>query len=67
MPDVTTLDTTQLLAQIGSGILNGNQQAALNEMLNHRIIVKDDPDDVQIGGENSTRGGVRPKHQPLVP
>ena len=67
MPDVATLDTTQLLAQIGSGILNGSQQAALNEMLNHRIIVKDDSDDFVQGGEQITRGGIRPHHAPIVP
>lgn len=62
-------DTMVLLAEIKTGV-PGNLtaiHAKLDELINSREIKNGDPDDVQIGGLNSTRGAVRPKHQPLVP
>ena len=62
-------DTMVLIGEIKTGV-PGNftaVHAKLDEIINNREIKNDDPDDVQIGGLNSTRGGVRPKHQPLVP
>lgn len=67
MPNITDKTTEELLAMIGGAPLNGNQQAALNEILSHRIIKSGDADDLQVGGFDTTRGGVRPKTTPLVP
>lgn len=61
--------TMVLLGEIKTGV-PGNLtaiHAKLDELINNREIKANDPDDVQIGGENSTRGGVRPLHAPLVP
>jgi len=66
MPDVSTLTTEQLLSQIGSGVLNSSQQAALDEINNNRIVIKNDSDDVVISGTEVNRGGVRPQHHPLI-
>lgn len=61
-------DTMVLLGEIKTGV-PGNLTAihAKLDELNSREIKTDDPDDVQIGGLNSTRGAIRPKHAPLVP
>lgn len=67
MPDITTFTTEQLLSQISASPLNGSQQAAMNELVNFRIIKKDESDDIVQGGEKITRGGIRPKHAPIVP
>lgn len=61
--------TMTLLSEIKTGV-PGNLtaiHAKLDELINSREIKANDPDDVQIGGENSTRGGIRPNHVPLVP
>lgn len=67
MPDTTTKLTTELMDQIGAGVLNSSQQAAFNEMKNNRIIKEGDADDIVNGGVTTTRGGIRPHHTPLVP
>lgn len=67
MPDVTTKTTVELLDQIGSAPLNSTQQAAFNELKNSRVIKEGDDDDIVNGGVETTRGGIRPKHAPLVP
>lgn len=67
MPNIADKTTEELLAQIGGAPLNGNQQAALNEILTYRIIKDGDADDLEVGGLETTKGGVRPKRAPLVP
>ena len=62
-------DTMVLIGEIKSGV-PGNftaVHAKLDELINFREIKNGDADDVQIGGLNSTRGAVRPRHTPLVP
>lgn len=62
-------DTTVLLDEIIAGV-PGNLtavQAKLSELKDHRIIKEGDDDDIVNGGVNTTRGGIRPKHQPLIP
>lgn len=64
MPNIQDKTTEELLAMIGAAPLNSNQQAALNEMLNHRVIQANDDDDIVQGGVELTRGGIRPEHAP---
>jgi len=67
MPNIADKTTEELLAMIGGAPLNGNQQAALSEILTYRVIKNGDADDLQVGGELTTRGGIRPHRAPLVP
>jgi hypothetical protein len=66
MPSVENQTTKQLLQAIGAAPLNGTQQAALTELL-FREIKNGDPDELEVGGLETTKGGVRPHHAPLVP
>jgi hypothetical protein len=66
MPNIADKTTQELLTQIGAAPLNASQQAALNEIVNNRIIKVGDSDDFVVGGVEATRGGVRPKHAPLI-
>jgi hypothetical protein len=62
-------DTTVLLNEIIAGV-PGNftaVQAKLSELKDNRIIKAGDPDELQVGGLDTTKGAIRPKHQPLVP
>lgn len=61
-------DTTVLLAEIKAGV-PGNFTAIhgkLDELIDHRIIAQGEADDIQVGGQNTTRNGIRPKRHPLV-
>jgi len=63
MPDKTTIE---LLDDIEATPLTSEAVTALND-LKDRIIKEGDADDIVQGGVETTRGGIRPKKQPLVP
>lgn len=66
MPNIADKTTEELLAMIGGAPLNGNQQAALSEILTYRIIKDGDADDLEVGGQPTTKGGVRPRRTPVI-
>lgn len=59
-------DTVVLLNEIKTHIINPTYLAKVNELLS-REIENGDPDELEVGGLETTKGGIRPKHQPLVP
>lgn len=69
MPSDADKDTTVLLNEIIAGVPANLTavQAKLAELKNSRIIKTGDPDELQVGGFDTTKGGIRPKHAPLVP
>ena len=59
-------DTSILLAEILDGFANQTIKDKVIE-LQYRIIKEDDSDSIVQGGTEITKGGVRPKHIPIVP
>lgn len=62
-------DTDILLGEIKSGV-PGNLtaiHAKLDELIDNRIVMRGDVDDIVIGDAEVNRGGIRPKHAPIVP
>jgi hypothetical protein len=64
--DPQTKDTKELLDKIAEGMLTSPQWQALNELY-VREIKQGDSDDFVQNNKNITRGGIRPKHAPIVP
>lgn len=62
---VTNLDTSELLDQISAGMLSQPQSEALTELY-ARVIKENDSDDHVVSSTPAWRGGIRPKHAPLV-
>lgn len=62
-------DTDVLIGEIKAGVPSNLTVVhhKLDELIDNRIIKENDDDDIVQGGVNTTRGGIRPKHQPLVP
>lgn len=58
--------TMVLLNEIKTHIINPTYLAKVNELL-AREIKNDDPDELEVGGLETTKGGIRPNHVPLVP
>lgn len=59
-------DSVVLLNEIKTFIVNPTYLAKVNELL-AREIQANDSDDIDVGGAHVTRGGIRPKHAPIVP
>ena len=60
MPDITALDTKDLLDQIQAGPLTQPESEALTEL--YARIIKDGDSDATA----KVIGGIRPKHHPIV-
>lgn len=61
MPDVTTMDTKNLLIALEPYVENDQSGTELLDELKFREIKENDADD-----STQHRGGIRPNHQPLV-
>lgn len=59
-------DSLTLLTELKNFIINPTYLAKVNELLG-REIKNGDADDVIVSGTPIDRGGIRPKHAPIVP
>lgn len=65
MPDLTTMDTNELLTEFDQYMQQQEVTDIINE-LKARVIKENDSDDIQYNSVYAWRGAIRPKNRPLV-
>lgn len=69
MPDVATMETNDLYAEVYNWMAANpltQYQSEVIEELSGRIVKENDPDDIQTNGQNTLRNGIRPYRTPRV-